>query len=259
MKKNIAYFFLLLILIFPTHVLLAAQKKSQSISRTYEDGPVAISKKLKTTSRIDPVVQRTHVPVLQPPVDLPHIVIDPGHGGEDYGTYSTTAPRYQEKLLTLASAMMLKRFLHQLGYKTTLTRKEDVFISLDQRALVANKLQPTLFVSLHYNSAPSAEAEGIEIYYYRTDENKKRASKSKELAQHVLERALDTTQAKSRGVKHGNFAVIRETEMPAILIEGGFLTHPEERARIKNPIYLKQLTWGIAMGIDDYIQSNGMK
>lgn len=182
------------------------------------------------------------------------IVIDPGHGGDDFGTHSNSKPRYQEKSLNLTTSMQLKGYLEQLGYQTIMTRKNDVFIELSKRAEFANEKKPTLFVSVHYNSAPSRDAEGVEVYYYQHDENKKRVSDSKKLAQSVLKHVLGQTQAKSRGVKHGNFAVIRETQMPAILIEGGFLTNDEEMAKIKNPAYIKQLAWGIAKGIDAYLQ-----
>jgi N-acetylmuramoyl-L-alanine amidase len=74
------------------------------------------------------------------------------------------------------------------------------------------------------------------------------------LAQTVLDHVIESTAAKSRGVKHGNFLVIRETEMPAILVEGGFLTNTSEMDRIKDPSYLKKLALGIAKGIQTYLQ-----
>jgi N-acetylmuramoyl-L-alanine amidase len=183
------------------------------------------------------------------------IVIDPGHGGEDLGTNSLKKPKYQEKTLTLTTAFMLRTFLQQMGYQNiVMTRTDDVFIALPKRASLANDRKPTLFVSVHYNSAPSTEADGIEVYFYRSDENKTRTQSSKKLAQAILDKVIANTQAKSRGVKHGNFAVIRETTMPAVLIEGGFLTNPEERQKLKDSQYLKQLAWGVAQGIDQYLK-----
>jgi N-acetylmuramoyl-L-alanine amidase len=255
--KYLRSIFMMLVLLGP--LSLSARTSSEAplqVKPRHKSGSSAITKKLKQIPPVEPFLTAQAKATIHPPSDLPHIVIDPGHGGEDYGTYSIKSPKYQEKLLTLSSAMMLKRFLNQMGYKTSLTRKDDSFISLEDRAAIANNLKPTLFVSIHYNSAPSVEAEGVEIYYYKNDDSRRRVTKSKELAHDVLKRVLNATQAKSRGVKHGNFAVIRETEMPAILIEGGFLSHPDERSRIKNPTYLKQLAWGIALGIDDYVQKN---
>lgn len=186
------------------------------------------------------------------------IVIDPGHGGEDFGTYSKKIPKYQEKHLTLATARMLNNYLQQMGYETLMTRNEDVFISLDKRALIANIHKPKVFVSIHYNSAPSKDAEGIEVFYYRSDQDKSRTADSKRLAQAVLDKLLDATKAKSRGIKHGNLAVVRETKMPAILIEGGFLTNDKERENIKDASYMKRVAYGIALGIQDYIAKNGI-
>lgn len=182
----------------------------------------------------------------------PLIVIDAGHGGEDYGAHSNTSPHYQEKYLNLSTAQMLRGFLAQQGYRTIMTRTNDTFIALDKRADFANEKNPSIFLSVHYNSAPSKEAEGIEVYYYKSDEDKMRSRESRLLAQFVLDGVIETTQAKSRGVKHGNFAVIRQTKMPAILIEGGFLTNDKEMQRIKDPTYLKQLAWGIAQGLNAY-------
>ena len=181
------------------------------------------------------------------------IVLDAGHGGEDFGTHSVGQPIYQEKYLNLATTQLVKNFLTQFGYKVILTRSDDTFISLDQRALFANEQNPKLFVSIHYNSAPSADAEGIEVFYYKEDEDKTRVNQSKALAAAILKRTLDNTKAKSRGVKHGNYAVIRQTNMPAVLIEGGFLTNKDEMEKIKDGAYMKSLALGIAQGIQDYI------
>ncbi|KAF3362188.1 hypothetical protein PHSC3_001254 [Chlamydiales bacterium STE3] len=182
------------------------------------------------------------------------IVIDPGHGGEDFGTHSHVKPRYQEKYLNLTTARMLKGYLQDLGYQTIMTRDDDKFIPLLTRASFANEQQSVLFVSVHFNSAPSKEAQGIEVYFYENDKNKTRVNKSKKLAEQVLKCVIHQTKAKSRGVKHGNFAVIRETTMPAILVEGGFLTNEEEMRKIKNPDYLKKLALGMAKGIDSYLR-----
>lgn len=182
------------------------------------------------------------------------VMLDPGHGGKDKGAHSKKVPKYQEKHLTLSTAFMLKEYLTRMGYAVLMTRSEDIFISLDARAALANKEQPHIFVSLHYNTAPNAQAEGIEIFYYRSEADKKRSKDSELLAATILKRVIKNTGAKSRGVKHGNLAVIRETNVPAILIEGGFLSNSEEILKIKDAGYLKQLSWGIAQGINDYLE-----
>ena len=191
--------------------------------------------------------------VLHPLHITPVIIIDAGHGGNDLGTFSVATPKYKEKLLNLTTASMLREYLKKLGYKTLMTRFDDRFVSLDERAQFANTNKATLFVSIHYNSAPNKEAEGIEVFYYRSDKDKVRSADSKLLAQAVNKHIIIHTDAKSRGVKHGNLAVIRETTMPAILVEGGFLTNANELNKIKDTSYQKRIAWGIAQGIHEYL------
>lgn len=183
------------------------------------------------------------------------IMIDPGHGGEDFGTHSRKPHRYQEKFLTLTTGKMVKTHLERMGYTVILTRTSDVFISLDGRYNFANEQKPNLFVSVHYNSAPNKDAFGVEVFYYNSAANKTRSTSSKVLAQNILSRIIENTDAKSRGVKHGDLAVIRETTMPAVLVEGGFLTNESERKLIKTAEYQKKISWGIAQGIHDYLNS----
>lgn len=182
------------------------------------------------------------------------IVIDPGHGGHDTGTQSISKPRYQEKSFNLVTAQFIKSFLHQLGYRVFMTREDDTFVSLEKRAQMANEKETTLFVSIHYNSAPSANAQGVEVFFCQSKEMKERALKSKKLAQTILKNVLFQTKAKSRGVKQANYAVIRETKMPAVLVEGGFVTNEEELQNLKDPLYLKRLAWGVVKGIDEYLK-----
>lgn len=191
---------------------------------------------------------------VKPPLTIKKqfIMIDAGHGGHDQGAQSISKPRYQEKSLNLVTAQFIQSYLQQLGYKVLMTRQDDRFISLEQRAQMANQEKVDLFVSIHYNSAPSSEAEGVEVFFYQSKQNKGRTATSKKLAQFVLKNILTETQAKSRKVKNGNFAVIRETEMPAILVEGGFMTNETELQRLKDPVYLKKIAWGIVKGIEEY-------
>ncbi|MFS6835649.1 N-acetylmuramoyl-L-alanine amidase family protein, partial [Staphylococcus aureus] len=139
---------------------------------------------------------------------------------------------------------------------TEMTRKTDTFVTLDGRAKFANDRKPDLFVSVHFNSAPSAQAHGIEVFYYRSEQDVERSATSKELAEKILQKVLVNTEAKSRGVKHGNLAVIRKTTMPAVLIEGGFLTNEQEFQKLRDSAYIKKLAWGIAQGIQDFLNMN---
>lgn len=184
------------------------------------------------------------------------IVIDAGHGGEDQGTKSLDQPVYLEKHFSLTTAKMLDNYLQGYGYRTHMTRQDDVFIPLSERAKIANDKETKLFVSVHYNAAENRSAHGIEVYYYDSEKDESRAKDSKKLASAVLDNVISNTEAKSRGVKHGNFAVIRETNMPAILVEGGFMTNKDEMDKIRNATYMKKVAWGIAQGIKNYLHPN---
>lgn len=183
------------------------------------------------------------------------VIVDPGHGGEDYGTHSIEKPYFHEKFLTLTASFMLRNHLKNMGYDVIMTRQKDQAVELEERANISNKSLPALFVSVHFNSAANRDAKGIEVYYFSSKENVNLSNDSKLLADKVLDHMLHLSKAKSRGVKHANFSVLRNNNAPAILVEGGFLTNKEEMSLIKEPQYLNKLALGIAYGIDHYIRS----
>lgn len=181
----------------------------------------------------------------------PLIVLDSGHGGSDEG--ARVGP-FLEKKFTLLTTLLTKKHLEELGYRVLLTRSRDIYLPLPKRVAIANKAKGALFVSIHFNASRSSEAHGVEVFYYKGSKLW-RSRASQRLASCVLYRILDQTEALSRGVKHGNFHVIRETEMPAILVEGGFLTHLEERNKLKDRAYLDRIAVGIAQGVDRYLKT----
>ena len=187
----------------------------------------------------------------QPNPRGPIIILDAGHGGSDEGA----KVRYvQEKKITLATVLYTKKCLEELGYRVILTRGKDIYVSLPRRVTIANKTKSVLFVSVHFNASKNASAQGIEVYYYNSKDSP-RTKSSRKLASYVLHFILDQTEAVSRGVKAGNFHVIRETAMPAILIEGGFMTNYYEWQNLKSRPYLENIAKGIAQGIDKYVKS----
>lgn len=180
----------------------------------------------------------------------PLIVLDAGHGGTDEGAKVNT---FMEKKLALTTALLTRKHLEELGYRVIMTRSRDVYLPLQRRVSIANKTKGSLFVSVHFNSSPSVEAKGIEIFYFDSKEMW-RTRASKRLANCILYRVVDKTEAISRGVKQGNFHVIRETDMPAVLVEGGFITNRDERSKLRDKEYLDRLAVGIAQGIDKYMK-----
>lgn len=221
---------------------------------TIEAAPKKKHKKHKTTL---PLILPPHQkPITPPPQGATcRIILDPGHGGDDQGAKSLVAPIYSEKNFNLVTARFIQQQLAQKGRTPLLTREKDLFISLTDRAAIPKLANQDIFVSVHFNAAASEQAEGIEVFYYRDENHLARTQASKALAESVLKYIIKETHAKSRGVKHGNYYVIRETDVPAILIEGGFLTHPEELAKIKDPDYLKKIAWGVTQGVDYYLKT----
>lgn len=201
---------------------------------------------------VKPPEKKKQIPPLIP---VSRVILDPGHGGEDLGAKSLVPPIYSEKNFNLVTARFVRDQLLQKGYSPVLTRTKDLFVTLADRALLPQLCNHDIFVSIHFNAASSPQAEGIEVFYYLDENHLARSQASKALAESVLKSLIKETNAKSRGVKHGNYYVIRETNVPAILIEGGFLTHPEELAKIKDPDYLKKISWGVTQGIERYLKS----
>lgn len=176
------------------------------------------------------------------------IVIDPGHGGFDIGAQ---AHMVTEKVLALQTAILVKKYLHDKGYRVILTRSRDVFVSLEKRSSIANATKGKLFVSIHFNAFKRTHVKGVEVYYYNKGP-KWRQIASKNLAQLVLNKIVGATHAPSRGIKPGNFHVVRETRMPAILVEGGFLTNSQERNHLKNRRYIDRVAHAMSDAIDQY-------
>jgi N-acetylmuramoyl-L-alanine amidase len=222
-----AFCFILSILAFITSCSAGRRPSTHGVQGSYEANSVTSSEALK-----------------------PLIILDAGHGGTDEGAKVST---FMEKKVALTTAFFTKKHLEELGYRVIMTRSRDVYLPLQRRVSIANKTKGSLFISVHFNSSPSAEAQGVEIFYYDSKEMW-RTRASKRLANCILHRVVDRTEAISRGVKQGNFHVIRETEMPAVLVEGGFITNREERGKLRDKAYLERLAVGIAQGIDKYMK-----
>jgi len=238
MRKTI----LLLLLFFPLMAWTALPEEEEDV--------------MASTHLRMPKIQRKkefnkNVPFSLSQYATPLIILDPGHGGTDEGA---KVGSLLEKKITLTTTMLTKKHLDEMGYRVLLTRSKDVFISLNRRAEIANLRQAALFVSIHYNASKSHAAKGVEVFFCDSKELWRRHA-SKRLANCILNHVLDQTEASSRGVKGGNFFVIRETDMPAVLVEGGFVTNKEERALLKDREYLDRIGRGIAEGIDKFLKS----
>ena len=197
------------------------------------------------------------------------IVIDPGHGGKADGTVQNGV---KEKLLTLKTSQLLASKLEKLekGYRYTvhLTRNKDTDVSLSQRSEDANNNHADLFISIHYNSAPSEQARGIEIFTFpltgcpSSDHVVTKEfvpmpinafdGQNSLLGWSVQEKIIRSIGSVDRGVKRKHLGVLRELNCPGILIECGFLSNPKEAKACNSADYQEKLTQAIANGIRAY-------
>jgi N-acetylmuramoyl-L-alanine amidase len=193
------------------------------------------------------------IPEVKPlsPISSTLVILDAGHGGTDEGA---RVQSLLEKRITLTTTLLTKKSLEEMGYRVILTRSRDRYISLARRVSIANKTNATIFVSIHFNAARNNSVHGVEIHY--CDGNERwRSRASRRLADCILFQVLDQTEAHSRGIKQNNFVVIRDTNMPAVLVEGGFMTNGDECSLLKSKEYLKKIAQGIAQGVDKYFRS----
>ena len=156
------------------------------------------------------------------------IMIDPGHGGNDPGALGR---RSKEKDNVLNVAKKLKTLLEKYGHTVKMTRSTDVFISLSQRANMANFWGADYFISLH-NNAASSSATGFETFVY----NGGVSQKTKQFQNAVHDAIASKIGIRDRGKKSANFAVLRQTKMPAVLIEYAFISNPNDEKILINEV-----------------------
>lgn len=215
------------------------------------------------------------------------IIIDPGHGGFDTGA---KAFGIMEKDLTLQLSRQLAGELARAGFDVVLTRTEDRYLTLEERSRFVAEKAGDLFISIHVNSSKSREAGGFEIYYLSEaiDDNARAVAASENaavesdtvsefkappmdptvwdiiltekrresvmLANMISGSLTDSGLTRSRGVKSAEFRVLMNTKVPALLLEVGFLTNPEEATRLTTSDYQRQLVVMISSGVRQYLK-----
>lgn len=178
------------------------------------------------------------------------IMLDAGHGGSDPGALGTLNGRtINEKDLTLSITYKVKAILESNGYKTAMTRTGDTLPTLAERPEMANKKDCALFVSIHINSATAEEANGTEVFYSEENNEDDYGVTSQEFATNVLEGMLKYMKSRDRGVRMANWAVTRRANMPAILLEVGFISNEKELKLMCTDDYQNKTATGIAEGI----------
>ncbi|HEX7057084.1 MAG TPA: N-acetylmuramoyl-L-alanine amidase family protein [Bacilli bacterium] len=190
-----------------------------------------------------------HQIVISIPTKVYKVVVDAGHGGTDPG--STGYSKKDEKWFTLALAKKLAAILgNDSSIEPILTRSDDSTVSLDERVAIANKENADLFVSIHGNIYENSQSiRGTETYYARDE--------SIPLAEELHKRVLSATGFPDRHVRKENYRVIKNTKMPAVLLEIGYLSNPTDEKNMLNESFQEKLAGEIASGIQSYLKQMG--
>ena len=236
--------------------------------------PIANSRNVPAISSLD--IETAVRPLVYAPKPVAKrittICLDPGHGGRDTGNRVGGAFfGHNEKTYTLALAQELGSQLKKLGFNVVLTRHDDTYVELPMRPEIANRYAADLFVSLHFNAAQTDkdEVSGPETYCitpvgaassnaqgegadHGPTANNRVEQRSLLLAAQIQKSLVRNLGVTDRGVRRARFAVLRDATMPAILIEGGYMTHPSEGKRIFDSGYRRQMAAAIAKGILSY-------
>jgi N-acetylmuramoyl-L-alanine amidase len=173
------------------------------------------------------------------------VVIDPGHGGPDPGAIGIGGLRETDVVLPVAK--QIATLLEKQGVEAILTRSTERDLDLAPRVNLAEEVDATVFVSIHANAVGLSrpEVNGLETYYYDS---------GLDLANTIHRTILEDVNVTDRRVRKANFYVLRETSMPAVLVELGFVTGATDAARLRNPTYRNQMAAAIARGILRYLQ-----
>lgn len=241
-----------------TVVIWVQPRSGVEVGRVTRPNPQSLSLQLRraTASNQQPLSRNTN---LQPlprttvePGDLPRVsnsrpvvVIDPGHGGRDPGAVGIGG--IQEKEIVLDISFQVTRLLEQQGVQVVMTRTDDSEIDLQPRVSLAERVNATIFVSIHANAINMSrpDVNGIETYYFDSGEA---------LARTIHASMVQGTGANDRRVRQARFYVLRKSSMPSVLLEMGFVTGAEDAARLSDPAYRSVMAASIARGILLYLQ-----
>jgi len=218
-----------------------------------------------------------------------HVVVDPGHGGHDRGAHS--GPFNEADLTLNVSRHLEKLLLEDPDFQVTLTRRQNEFVSLEQRSRTADQAKGDVFISIHVNSSKDNKAQGKEVYFQnqlpadqeslflanlensghgiKTDEEddapksdlgailhdlkrNHRILQSSKLSEFIHENWLAPTAERRRPIRQAPFHVISSVSMPSALVEIGYLSNAKDLERLKSPDYLKKVAEGLYLGLKDF-------
>lgn len=188
------------------------------------------------------------------PINKKIVVIDAGHGGWDPGKVRND--EIKEKTINLNIAKKLQLYLEQSGSFVLNTRINDEALSnkkredLKQRKNIANSENVDLLISIHQNSFPNSQVKGAQVFYYDTSE------KSKTLAECIQNRLKSIDTSNNRVAKaNSSYYLLKETSVPAVIVECGFLSSDEEYKKLTDEAYQEKIAWSIYLGILDFFNN----
>ena len=225
------------------------------------EGKVCISR-MDLVKLIEPVMRPSKIKNAEP---IDTVVLDAGHGGHDNGAMSIWGP---EKAFALDVAIRAKALLQASGLKVVMTRRDDTFISLDERVRIANQYKRAIFIAVHFNSGgwgtgveaftlaprgvPSMMADGPSVSDLNECRGNARDAENIALATATHAALVVKTRMFDRGLKRARFVVIRDIAIPGVLIEGGFQSNPYDSKLIATPAYRQLLAQAILQAVDNY-------
>ncbi|MDR1640450.1 MAG: N-acetylmuramoyl-L-alanine amidase [Clostridiales bacterium] len=207
---------------------------------------IAIAAGLAITWRMQAVPTSTFAMPLSKKI----VLIDAGHGGYDPGKVSGSS---NEKDINLNIAKKLQAYLETADATVIMSRVDDTGVKSKKsdmytRKLIANSSSADIFVSIHQNSFPNSGVHGAQVFYFNRSDN------SKKLAENIQKelKGFVDYQNKFEAKENSNYYVLKQTSMPAVIVECGFLTNAAEKAKLLEEDYQDRLAWAIYMGIVDY-------
>lgn len=265
----------------------AIKRSEPVISALPDSGRDAIGRVLDEAPKSQPLLS------LRQPAGsntLRRIVVDAGHGGKDPGAVGPSGVLEKDVTLKLAKELA-KELQEQIGCEVILTRSADVYLPLEERTAIANKVGADLFISLHANANKSRKAYGIETYYLNFSKNDKAAAvaarengttlkqvsdlelilfdlmanakinESSRLATEIQKSLVQRvgrkfSDVRDLGVRQGPFYVLLGATMPSVLVETAFISHPREEKRLISGSYQKSAAQAIALAVKEYAISN---
>jgi N-acetylmuramoyl-L-alanine amidase len=268
----------------------AIQAAPPTVAETLAKPDGKLDEVAKVLDQLPPPAPPPAVPSTPVSTGLRRIVVDAGHGGKDPGAIGPNG--LQEKDVTLALARKVGlRLQETLGCDVVLTRDRDVFLPLEERTAIANKVGADLFISVHANAAPNRQAYGIETYYLNFSKNDKAAAvaarengtslkevsdleqilfdlmanskinESSRLAAEIQRALVDRLdnrfdEVRDLGVRQGPFYVLLGATMPSVLVEAAFISHPREEQRLASRKYQEETADAIAEAVGNYARAH---